>query len=85
MGRMLLIGAVVVLALAQITNAYAQLVIERRCDAMHCVTLVGPPGNATTVFVPLIGGGQAQLRCTKIREEQVWPARPPMRKCGLWE
>ena len=85
MGRLLLIWAVAVLALAYSTDAYAQLVIETRCDATHCLTLVGPPGNATTVFIPLIGGTQTQLRCTKIREEQVSPPRPPLRKCGLWE
>lgn len=89
MGRLLywLIEAVAVLALAHSTNARAQLMIDSRCDAphSHCVTLVGPPGNAATIFIPLIGGAQAQLRCTKIRDEEVWPARPPMRKSGLWE
>jgi hypothetical protein len=88
MGRLLywLIEAAVVLALAYSTEARAQLMIETRCDATHsnCVTLVGPPGQAQTVFIPLISGTQA-LRCTKIGGEQVWPARPPMRKCGLWE
>jgi hypothetical protein len=89
MGRSLywVIEAAVALALAHSTSAQAQLMIESRCDATHshCITLVGPPGNADTVFIPLIGGAQGQLRCTIIRNEQVWPARPPMRKCGLWE
>jgi hypothetical protein len=88
MGRLRcwLIEAAVVLALAHSTNVRAQLMIETRCDATHsnCVTLVGPPGQAQTVFIPLISGTQA-LRCTKISEELVWPARPPTRKCGLWE
>jgi hypothetical protein len=88
MGRLLywLIEAAVVPALAHSSNARAQLMIESRCDATHshCVTLVGPPGQARTVFIPLISGTRA-LRCTEITEEQVWPARPPMRKCGLWE
>jgi hypothetical protein len=88
MGRLVywLIEAAAVLTLAHSTDARAQLMIETRCDATHsnCVTLVGPPGQAQTVFIPLISGTQA-LRCTKISEEQGWPAKPPMRKCGLWE
>jgi hypothetical protein len=80
--------AAVALALAHITNARAQLMIETRCDATqsHCVMLIGPPGDAKTVFIPLIGGTQArQLRCTQVEDDQVWPARPPMRQCRLWE
>jgi hypothetical protein len=81
------IGSVLVLALAPGTSARAQLMIERRCDATlsHCVILVGPPGRAETVFIPLIGGAQAEFRCTMIREEQVWPTRPSMRNCRLWD
>ena len=86
MGRLVyrLIEAAAVLTLTHGTDARAQLMTETRCDATHsnCVTLVGPPGQARTVFIPLISGTQA-LRCTTISEEQVWPARPPMRKCGL--
>lgn len=88
MGRVLyrLVEAAVVLALAHSTDAQAQLMIDTRCNAMHsnCVALIGPPGQAQTVFIPLLSGTQA-LRCTKIREEKVWPARPPARNCGLWE
>jgi hypothetical protein len=88
MGRLMYwpIDAAVVLALAHSTEARAQLMIETRCDATqsNCVTLIGPPGQARTVFIPPSSGNQV-LRCTNIGEEQVWPARPPMRKCGLWD
>jgi hypothetical protein len=83
----LFIEAAAVLMLVYGGTARAQLNIESRCDGTnsHCVIVVGPPGNAQIIFIPLIGGTGAQLRCTKIREEEVWPARPDMRKCGLWQ
>ena len=81
------ITSALVLALAHSTGARAQLMIEQHCDATlsHCVILVGPPGSAETVFIPLIGGARSEFRCTMIREEQVWPTRPPMRNCKLWD
>ena len=86
--------ALVALALLHSTGARAQLMIQTKCDAaqLHCVLLVGPPGNAGTVSVPVVIGNQgqpatgaAQLYCTQIAEQQTWPARPPMRQCRLWQ
>lgn len=81
-----------VLALAQSTAARAQLMIESRCNASqsNCVILIGPPGSATTINVPLADPIQSplqdrQLRCTQIEEQDTWPARPPMRQCRTWE
>ena len=89
------IPAAVALALLQSGGARAQLMIQTRCDASqsHCVMLVGPPGGAGTVSIPVtvdnqgrpsIGTEPQQLNCTSIDEQQMSPARPPIRRCRLW-
>ncbi len=82
----------VVLALAQSTAAQAQLMIQSQCNASqsNCAILIGPPGNAATVYVPLVNPVQSplqdrQLRCTQIENQGTWPSRPPMRQCRMWE
>jgi hypothetical protein len=87
---------IVALALLHSTGARAQLMIQTKCDAAqtHCIIVVGPPGNAGTVSVPVVIGNQGQqatgaqaqqLYCTRIEEQQTWPSQPPMRQCRLWQ